>query len=293
MEINKNLVEKLITYSKDISSLYNRLYLLDINEKKDSKEYNDIISLIMFMKQKENEVYESIPFDELLNYKNYFHYLCEESPSFVKIKNKVLFENEDTNLLTRIINFITYRIEFYINARNNNFLNNFEEKDKKDAARLLIDMLKKDTFNEDLSVYSFISLDELLSITNDKKIINEFKKMKYYYSYELLQIETISLPNSFNINLDMTKIKKYKDQKTYNKAAYLTALNIIRTILLNDIDTTNLIMDLSILKTVLYLLTKDNITDIIYRMYQISDENPEIIKNRDKIITLIKDCLTT
>lgn len=191
--INNDIVKKLLHYSEIMSNLYNQLYTLEINGKKDSKQYSELIELTYHMKTKEKAVYDSIPFQYLSNYMDYFMKIEEELGNANLCVGKALFTENSSYITIRITNQLNYMLEELYEYEEEEELEKFmDEEDSLSPseysslfpqdASLLNDM-EIDSFHEHILDASIIFLDELIENLNDIKLKDFLKKNKYINAF--------------------------------------------------------------------------------------------------------------
>lgn len=88
-------INSLIKITKKIYSLYQRLYKLDIEDKKDTKEYKDIIEQISILKKEEKKLYDL----DFSKYEEYLSFISNELSSNVNAKTIENIINLDYNNL--------------------------------------------------------------------------------------------------------------------------------------------------------------------------------------------------
>ena len=301
--INNDIVKKLLHYSEIMSNLYNQLYTLEINGKKDSKQYSELIELTYHMKTKEKAVYDSIPFQYLSNYMDYFMKIEEELGNANLCVGKALFTENSSYITIRITNQLNYMLEELYEYEEEEELEKFmDEEDSLSPseysslfpqdASLLNDM-EIDSFHEHILDASIIFLDELIENLNDIKLKDFLKKNKYINAFSNTIIEEEYLFHDMTLSLNMINKNDYRKRKHILECAYNSSISYIKNLLKEKTykDNKTFIVNLSLLKAYLYHLSDESIVRLINKLYSMKNKNPDEEKAKTKIIKEMKDTL--
>lgn len=182
----KDNLEKLIILSEKILKLYNQLYMLEIDNKKNTNEYKTILSYLYLLIEMEDEIYPKLDNSTIETYIN----LIKETNSNISLSDLSVIINDknETLLLKRIIN----RLRLETKER---LITTFQNEDDIYTANsfLLNQLVYEDILN------SFLFEIEL-SFKEIKKeeYLNALKMIKYIVSFLNKHIEN-KLASNFNI----------------------------------------------------------------------------------------------
>lgn len=193
-----NEISSLIKITKNIYLYYQKLYELEIYNKKDTKEYIDIINKITSLR-KEEEKYYNLDLTKCMSYINF-------------LNNTLADENTNTNTTYNITN-LNYTKEYLIrilSAYNNRIMSSknitklipLELEDliqDKELQKMLKDgmMIKNSITNDNYNIFMYF-LEEEINKKDNKHLKDKLIKLKYYASYINRDIEKEQLSNSFN-----------------------------------------------------------------------------------------------
>lgn len=180
-------LEKLITLSEKILKLYNELYTLEIDNKKDSKDYKTKLSYLYLLIEMEDEIYPKLDNSSIEYYIN----IIKETNSNINLSDLSVIINDknETLLLKRILNRLrletrerlitTFQNEYDIYTANSFLLNQL----------VYEDILNSFLFEIELS-FKEIKKEEYL---------NALKMIKYIVSFLNKHIEN-KLASNFDIS---------------------------------------------------------------------------------------------
>lgn len=193
-----NNISFLIKITKDIYLYYQKLYELEIHNKKDTKEYNNILNKITSLRKKE-EKYYNLDFSKCMSYINF-------------LNNTLVGENTNTYTIYNITN-LNYTKEYLIrilSTYNNRIMSNkhitklipleLEELiQDKESQKMLKDgaIIKNSITNDNYKIFMYF-LEEQINNKENKYLKDKLIKLKYYASYINRDIEKEQLSNNFN-----------------------------------------------------------------------------------------------
>lgn len=248
-----DIVKELIEYSYRISKMYRKLYNLEINDKKNSNEYNNILDLIDDEMDKENKLYNLL--NNPKDYLTYFQILNDEV-----LNSKV---RDDSYLFENINNYIVERIEIKLSNLIDRSFNEYEipldstiEDMQFYYQEFFEDLLK------DVSAMAMIKQEKLAEETKNTYLINDFKRAKYVYAYlEKLDID-LCLLSGFNLEEDMINIEKYKKYPDVINYAYICVINCASEALRGNTNKREMYMLKGAIQTYFKFLNKDDIKSL-------------------------------
>lgn len=258
------LLKKLLKVTKNIKLVYNDLYNLEVNNKKNSDEYRELVKTLKYHIKKEEEYYSLIS-DKIESMYSYMDCLfpngCnefEEEIEFLKYdKESDILRMRLSNKINELINNYSFEDDFYDSEEE---LNDNEEElidyEKEYQKGVLIENTIKD------DIYSSILVILNKYINNDKYsfVVNKLIKFKYNYSYMHKNAEKSMLDNNFEINNDL----------------YIKSILIIEMQGKNINDTYDVLTDY--IKDIYEMQLRDLV-------YLIKDENNIDIKNEQVVLT--------
>ncbi len=248
-----DIVKELIEYSYRISKMYRKLYNLEINGKKNSNEYNNILDLIDDEMDKENKLYNLL--NNPKDYLTYFQILNDEV-----LNSKV---RDDSYLFENINNYIVERIEIKLSNLIDRSFNEYEipldstiEDMQFYYQEFFEDLLK------DVSAMAMIKQEKLAEETKNTYLINDFKRTKYVYAYlEKLDID-LCLLSKFNLEEDMINIEKYKKYPDVINYMYICVINCASEALRGNTNKREMYMLKGAIQTYFKFLNKDDIKSL-------------------------------
>ena len=184
--IYEDKLQKLITLSDKLLKIYDRLYNLEISNKKDSLEYKKNISYLYLLTELEDEIYPTLSNEDIEMYIN----LIKETNNNITLSdfNVIINSKNNTYLLKRILN----RLRLETKSR---LITEFQHNNDLFTADQLL--LNQFIYEDILNVFIF---ETNLSISNTNK--EEYKlaltMIKYIVSFLNKNIEN-KLKNNFNI----------------------------------------------------------------------------------------------
>ena len=310
-ELTKNDYEdisSLIMISKQINSLYEELYQLELEGKKESEDYNIVIDRLKSTIFVEKNIYDRIgkSFEKNVEILNYLKSDDSETSNL----QDGLFIFEQDLIISRIL------LNLYKNVMENsqNLL--------PDEMKLMLSL--SGMTNNEINRYISISVNVRESIITDilncliaiiqkeenknPSISKHLKKVKYTISYLYSKIENNLLEKKFkneeNPYMETMLIGQFyhwpielidKIKRMYILNFYNQILRLM--LLLNDEDLKNdeilskMIISQGILRTIFLSLDDETITDLKKEFIELIEElnSYNVIKNRQKIINMIID----
>lgn len=296
-----NDISLLIKITKNIYLYYQKLYELEIYNKKDTKEYIDIINKITFLR-KEEEKYYNLDFTKCMSYINF-------------LNNTLVGENTNTDTTYNITN-LNYTKEYLIrilSTYNNRIINSkhitklipLELEDliqDKELQKMLKDgmMIKNSITNDNYNIFMYF-LEEEINNKENKHLKDKLIKLKYYASYINRDIEKGQLSNSFN-NAELYLGSKFiKDLYKLDDAMYqdltkdnnlsLAVSQLRELVKISDIeyldDNTNIsaIARCCFLRSAFINLDNDIIIALNDNFHNIIENNIHLILHNDDVIS--------
>lgn len=199
-------ISKILEGSKSIENLYNKLYELELDDKKDTEEYKTQIQYLRYSLDLENRLYQNSNFSAdkcsalikyLIKFKLNKDYIdCEE-----------YIINQDCNNIhiLRVLRFLTQQIvnddggykELYLTESDSSIFN-MENLTKAKQYTNICNFMENDIHNLFL-----LFLQELIDNKNYSFYKNEFIRVKYNLSFINSKLEKQMIDNNFNINRDV------------------------------------------------------------------------------------------
>lgn len=258
------LLKKLLKVTKNIKLVYNDLYNLEVNNKKNSDEYRELVKTLKYHIKKEEEYYSLIS-DKIESMYSYMDCLfpngCnefEEEIEFLKYdKESDILRMRLSNKINELINNYSFEDDFYDSEEevyeNEEELIDYEKEYQKGV---LIENIIKD------DIYSSILVILNKYINNDKYsfVVNKLIKFKYNYSYMHKNAEKSMLDNNFEINNDL----------------------YIKSILITEMQGKNINDTYDVLTDYIKDIYEMQLRDLVYL---IRDENNIDIKNEQVVLT--------
>ena len=179
-------LQKIIVISEKIIKIYNNLYNLEINNKKETNLYKKYISYLNLLTELESETYSSISENDL----SLFVGIIKESDPNIKLNDFSLVINDKYNsyVYKRILNNLRYE-------NNKRLINLFE---KEDDELMINSLLLDNLILEDIINAFIFETESSIKKTDNINYKNSFKMIKYLLSYLNKSIEN-NLKNGFNI----------------------------------------------------------------------------------------------
>ena len=199
-------LQKIIVISEKIIKIYNKLYNLEIDNKKETNLYKKNLSYLNLLIELEDEIYSHISEDNL----SLFIDIIKESDPNTKLNDFSLLINDKYNsyVYKRILNNLRYE-------NNKRLINLFE---KEDNETMINSLLLDNLILEDI-INAFIFETELsIKKTDNINYKNSFKMIKYLLSYLNKSTEN-NLKNGFSIpnKLFLTSTILIDNQDNYKK----------------------------------------------------------------------------
>lgn len=258
------LLKKLLKVTKNIKLVYNDLYNLEVNNKKNSDEYRELVKTLKYHIKKEEEYYSLIS-DKIESMYSYMDCLfpngCnefEEEIEFLKYdKESDILRMRLSNKINELINNYSFEDDFYDSEEevyeNEEELIDYEKEYQKGV-------LIENTIKDD--IYSSILVILNKYINNDKYsfVVNKLIEFKYNYSYMHKNAEKSMLDNNFEINNDL----------------------YIKSILITEMQGKNINDTYDVLTDYIKDIYEMQLRDLVYL---IKDENNIDIKNEQVVLT--------
>lgn len=301
--LNKNEYEdlsKLINITIKIVNLYNKLYQLELNEKKQTKEYNLFVSKLKQCLTIENNIYNQI-MRNLEENKKIIYYLTE------KYNKELIHQNYSNQLLKLDEMMIITRI---ISKLSRNFMNNFDKTLSQEKAQLyhsIYNSIKtKNIIFVDIVKCFLPIVSEITEKQSDLNITKYLKKIKYATSCIYQEIEKEMIISNFEINKNPYISYKFFGQmngwplelinevtKVYCIEFYTNILNSMLVYddkdLLDKSIMAEMLINQSFLRAIYLLLDDETIMDLNSEFHDLIDDDDyqSILNNREIVIDLI------
>lgn len=258
------LLKKLLKVTKNIKLIYNDLYNLEVNNKKNSEEYRELVKTLKYHIKKEEEYYALIS-NKIESMYSYMDCLFpngynefEEEIEFLKYdKESDILRMRLSNKIIELINNYSFEDDFYdieeeLNGAGEELIDYEKEYQK--------DVLIENTIKDD--IYSSILVMLNKYINNDKYsfAFNKLIKFKYNYSYMHKNVEKSMLDNNFEIDNDL----------------------YIKSILITEMQGKNINDTYDVLTDYIKDIYEMQLRDLVYL---IRDENNVDIKNEQVVLT--------
>lgn len=193
-----NDISSLIKITKNIYLYYKKLYELEIYNKKDTKEYIDIINKITSLR-KEEEKYYNLDFTKCMSYINFLNNTLAGENTNADTTYNITNLNYVKEYLIRILSTYNNRI---INSKHITKLIPLELEDliqDKELQKMLKDgmMIENSITNDNYNIFMYF-LEEEINKKENKHLKDKLIKLKYYASYINRDIEKEQLSNNFN-----------------------------------------------------------------------------------------------
>ena len=179
-------LQKLITLSEKIIKIYNELYNLEIDHKKNTDKYNKYLSYLNLLIELENEIYPNISNEDIGNFIN----IIKDADSNLKLSDFSLIINDKNNTyyLKRILNNL--RLE-----NNQRLIKQFE---KENNNNMINSLILNNLILEDICNSFLFEIESSINKINSKSYQDSLKMIKYILSFLNKSIEN-KLKNNFNI----------------------------------------------------------------------------------------------
>ena len=241
MELNNftkeelNIIEKLLTSATIIKNTYDKLYNLEITNKKETNDYNQILNELNEQIKNETNLYKQLNSPTEKNFK--IIELLTQSPNFKKTNDihSIINQDESDIINRRIINNIIYNLIInrnYYNINSNNEISNLLKNlginnDNEQIIKEINNLSQIEiTINEDIYMIFLSILQE--TSEQPKYSSNELKKTIYKTCYINKNIENIILKQKFNISKQIyTSSKLFNDILTTNNKTFKIITNLI------------------------------------------------------------------
>ena len=256
---SKNLkwIEKIINITKHIDTLYTELYQLEINNKKDTVEYKEILDNLNSFIKLEEKTYKSI---------NITSFICEEFTIYILMNyldpsffSKYYRKDIETIMNQDYSNRIYIRI---LNQMHNN-ITNLNNKSN-------IDNQISQIYNRDLLALYLFFLEEIKNIEPLSMFKESFINQKYNISFINKAIESEMFYNNFIIpDTYYSIIHLFKDKnietdkyKEMIKRQIDEIMKLSNMDYNNDISTISSIFRQCLIRSILLTMNDEDINDI-------------------------------
>lgn len=227
-----NQINYSITLSSFIEKLYEQLYNLEIDGKKETKEYNRLIGILKLQTDLEKKYYEKINLD-YQKAKSWYGYLLVTHIKTNNISEIDSIINQDYSkrhikrVLNNLLDIILSNPKNLIEKIPEDVYKSIEQLDIEDVETILSNSLDKSVSierNLEKDVYNtfLCILEEFINNSSFNSIKNELLKVKYNLSFIYTRIEQNLLNNNFTIFDDVySESKLTADIKEVEKDYYL------------------------------------------------------------------------
>ena len=203
---------KMITLSEKILKIYNKIYTLEIQNKKDTKEYRKLLFYLNLLSDLEEEIYPDLSIDSINLYIN----LIKQANPTIEASDFNLIINDKNKLflLKRIIN----RLKLESKRR---LMSSFKKENKFD---LYNSLLCNQFIREDLLKAFLFETETSILKTNNLEYQKALKMIKYIISYLNSSIEStleknyFTLPSPFFLTSKLIFSQYNLKEKSYKKA---------------------------------------------------------------------------
>lgn len=223
-------LERLIKIYINIDKLYQKLYTLEIENKKVNEDYEKHINYLSLLIQGETDFYKEVN----LTYEKAYKW----AKLLLHAQKKSSKTNFNNQIISRIINNL-----LNIVSSNYNFLINLSNKELKAILKILGMRFKENTLNKNQIVHciilknsiekdinnTFLSLlEEQIKSQKSDSIKEKLITSKYYMIYTHKDIERLVLINNFNIdNITYASSRVTKDVLNIEDIIYNNSNNLI------------------------------------------------------------------
>lgn len=275
-----NLLKELLKITRNIKFIYQDLYNLEINNKKNSDEFKKTTKILKYYIHKEDELYEVInnSIERLYFYCDYlFPNGCSEFEEEIEmLKN----DNENDIFRMRLSNRLNFLINNYsfdddLSEDEENVFDDelavFTLEEEYKRCLLVENFVKEDIYNAILTI-----LDKYINQEEYSFMKNKLIKFKYNYSYMCKTTECSMLNNNFSIsdklyiesiliseflgveeNYTFKNIRNFIDELYNDQMRDLSYL--IREEKNKDIRNEQIILTIVLLRAIIMFMTKDEV----------------------------------
>ena len=195
-------IQNLLAITSSINETYGKLKELEINNKKESKEYQSLIEGLKSSLELEKFIYEKIPKD--INVLTQIEQtICNSKDNWINFSlqdniNAILSHHDLVNLRINLklfnIMLAIKNADFIINVNNNNVLENQSTRN----ILIINTTIIRDFINSILIILNSYLYDSKYNVIKDLLM-----DVKYSLSFVYEEIENDFLENNFNINNDL------------------------------------------------------------------------------------------
>lgn len=218
-----NDIKNLIKITQKINLLYQKLYKLDIEGKKETKEYDDILKNIISLRKEEEEYY-NLSFNKCMAYAHFIDNKLTDGHISTDTTDNIINLKYTREFLIRILSAYNSRI---MNSKNINKLVPEEFQylaGDEEFKKLLSDgsMIKDSIIGDTYNTFMYF-LDEEINKKENKCLKNKLIKLKYYASFINRDIEKEQLNNNFDNTNELYLSSKFVkelyrlDEKMYEE----------------------------------------------------------------------------
>lgn len=305
-------LERLLKININIDTIYKKLKILEIENKKETDEYVKHIKYLSLLIEGEKDFFKEV------------NITSSKALTWLKILLKAQENSSNTNFGNRVVDRIINSLLCII-SNDYNFLINLSTKELENLLKILGLEFKENTLTKEQIVHCIILksniekdikfiylsfLEEQIKIQKSKVIKEKLIISKYYMIYANKDLETLILTNNFIIeNTSYTSSKITKDILNIEDSIYDFIINLIGSSItigkayelleINDLDynekekkSTSIICQCLLKAAILFVddITLNNIKKDLQNFienpeYQIIHENSNISK------TIINNCL--
>ena len=206
-EIDK--LEQLIKVTTSIDNIYTKLYTLEINNQKETDEYNESLEVLKKEILQEEKIYEELKKQDSKEYLKYTKYLLQKTKyKNINIEQLLMNQQYEDRIFARIITSFMEKYELDSKVIKNiipqeftDLLNDMgiEEPEKMINESIKNSIAITEAFEKDLhNTYLYI-LKETIESNQYKYYINKLILSKYNHSFIYKKIEQSMISNNFNI----------------------------------------------------------------------------------------------
>jgi len=200
-------IELLIKTTTFIDKLYNKLYELEINGKKETEEYTETIKCLNTNIGYENTIYNDLTYENCIAYFKYI-YSSEITNTFLSDRESLLEQNYSNRIIRRILSTLNFKIlsnpihlQEILEEKLKNYVSDLDDEDSNSiiehSANVSIQIknsLDKDLLNMYLSI-----LEEFINNNNYQIFKNQLINSTYNLSFTNKEIEKNLVNNNFTI----------------------------------------------------------------------------------------------
>ena len=283
-------INRLLENSKAIEGLYDKLYELEINGKKDSDEYKKQIGFLKISIDLENRIYKKYNFStekKLVIIKYLIGY--KFSKGYIDDEDSIMNQEYDEFFIRRVVRNLLNQVTETKEGFKEIHSDEQEESNKNiDFSMKVVKVLKE--LNEDIYNSYLLFLQENIDSEDYRCYKNDFIKAKYKLVFIYDKLENKMINNNFTITKDLYLNSKFMsdlyhiDLDTYNfmKDDYcekISSKQILDFLDVEDLDyndrmkSISAILRMCYIRACLLMMSNDKIDDVNYVFHDyIEDE---------------------